>query len=445
MELVLPIVPTSFNRTFHESSDITVVNHQKTGLWNYTKRLAEVVSSRESTYRAGLDLTGWEIPNILASAFRNKDSFFESLFMCSLDFGASLLVPSVNKLLGHIAARFIFNDKERENLNYLAFFKNTDLINLETLKTAAGKIKSDEIQDNEFLEKFFSNNKYSKEAQRIKSFFDNFSASEDLLEKLRKFKKSLILSSSTVVGAFMAHIPTLNRLFRKYVLGQNRFTGTEKYASDKDSEKIGDSGDLTLLQKLLLVIPTFASPIVNFSFLKKAETLRKDGNDKAADTILNNLDFTHGFYPTLAKFASIVAIPWNMSSLISAQGNSERIENLIRTCTLIPSWWFGHRVTNGLLAKKYDNDLASKFKVEKGIMLEPKYLNSLAPEPALIQHIFDRTENQPELRDEARNSYAKAMFGGFTLHSLMIFVMRILLNKFTKFRVENALTKTQLP
>lgn len=436
------LLPTNLSPSFSASPSFANHDQQKLGLWNQAKKLAEVVSSRESTYRAGLDLIGAEIPNILASAFRNKDSFFESLFMCVMDFGSCLLVPSVNKLLGHISAKFIFDEKERKDLNYLAFFKNTDLNSLETLQNAAEKIKVNEVQDNEFLEKFFKSDKYSQEAQKIKNFFDNFTASEDLLLKLRKFKKSLILSSSTIIGAFMAHIPTMNRMFRKYVLGQNRFTGTEKYASDKESERIGDAGDLSALQKLLLVIPTFASPLVNFYFLKKSESLRKEGNDKRADSILNRLDYTHGFHPTLTEFASIVAIPWNISSLIGAQGNSERIENLIRTFTLIPSFWLGHRVTNGVLAKKYDNDLARKYNVEKGIMVEPKYLNSIAPEPALVQHIFDRTENNPELRHEARDKYAKAMFGGFALHSFGIFIMRILLNQFTKFRVENALKKS---
>ena len=127
-----------------------------------------------------------------------------------------------------------------------------------------------------------------------------------------------------------------------------------------------------------------------------------------------------------------------MSALISAQGKSERIENLIRLFTLIPSWWFGHRVTNGVIAKNYDQNLSEKYGVEKGIMVEPQYLHSAAPEPALIQHIFEKTQGQPELREEARDKHAKGMLYGFSLHSAMILIMRLALNGFTKLRATKA-------
>ncbi|NQY80038.1 MAG: hypothetical protein HRT47_06980 [Candidatus Caenarcaniphilales bacterium] len=80
--------------------------------------------------------------------------------------------------------------------------------------------------------------------------------------------------------------------------------------------------------------------------------------------IFDHLDFTHGYHPT---FTSMCVAPWNLNSIITTQGSSERIENLVQFFTLVPSWWFGDRMMNGLLAKRFDKKLAKKYQENPGI------------------------------------------------------------------------------
>ena len=49
------------------------------------KRYAGIIDSRESTYRTAHAVTGFALPIIVASAFRNIWNFFESVFEGSID------------------------------------------------------------------------------------------------------------------------------------------------------------------------------------------------------------------------------------------------------------------------------------------------------------------------------------------------------------------------
>src|SRR3989338_345351 len=140
-----------------------------------------------------------------------------------------------------------------------------------------------------------------------------------------------------------------------------------------------------------------------------------------------------------------------MSVFLTAQGWYERIERLLRLVTVVPSWWLGHRVTNGLFALSADKQLAKKHNIAPGILVEPEYLKpgendnvfdkirKKLPEPAKIHHVMKSTEGNKELQGEAEDLHARSLYKGFILHSIFVWLINMGVNYVTKLRVKSAL------
>jgi hypothetical protein len=253
----------------------------------------------------------------------------------------------------------------------------------------------------------------------------------------------MILIDSTFQSILWGGYMFYNRLFRKYVLGQDRFTGTKAYASNEESKKVGDSTPLSLVQKMGIGFSMFSAPLMNFCLFKYQDSKKTQtpGKNSWLQMIKNQWDTTHGFYPKLGLLWSYCFVPVSLGAMFAAQGKSELIENALTQLTMGNSWFFGHRLTNGLLAKFFDKKITKNHNVAPGVLVDPEYLHHPFPEPAKIQHIINRTQNNPALEKDARRSHANILYSGFLLHSSLVLGIRLLINMFTKWRVEKSIGK----
>ena len=439
---------------------ISAINTTHSSRWNYFKDLASIVCSRESTYRTALDITAFDLPSMTADAFRGPKKFLEAVFEGSCATVSILLSPIITTGIGNLLSTFIFTDKNHRNdaLNYLRFNLN-ELRNLNDFKKAIERIKKEEPEDKSFIASLFKrtgnvekSNRYQYEAKQINKFCERFTASEELRKEVYKFKKTTIIAESFIEGGFWGSFGLLLRLFRKHVLREDRFTGTKGYASDTESEQLGETGDLNLFQKIVGVGSIFLSPVVNSILLSKTENDDAVKNSKFLKVARDQLDMTHGVYPKLGLLFTWTSIPKWGGAIITAQGWYERVERILKLLTVIPSWWMGHRVTNGLFAKHADKELAKKYNTEGGVLVERKYLEPVKdsdsflaklakrfPEPARIHHVLSSTESNKQLQTEAEDLHAKSLYKGFAMHSLLVWVINMTVNYTTKLRVKRAL------
>ncbi len=252
----------------------------------------------------------------------------------------------------------------------------------------------------------------------------------------------------------MGGLGLLIRTVRKYVLQEDRFTGTKGYVSDSESESLGESGDLNLFQKICGVGSIFVSPITNLILFHNIDNEEKAKNSKFLTHLRQNFDMTHGVYPKLELLFSMTAFPKWCGLLTTTQGWYELSERIFKAVTLVPSWWLGHRVTNGLFALNADKKLAEKYNIERGMLVEKEYLEPVKendnflerlakrfPEPAKIHHVLKNTALNPDLQKEAENEHAKALYKGFALHSLAVWGINMAVNQLTKIRALHALGK----
>ena len=409
-----------------------------------SRNFAEWLSSRESLFRFGLDFTGWIIPTVLGAATRNKYSFYEALFQSGLEVIGMGFATSFTKIANFISGMIHLESDENKNLKHLMLFSLNDISNETSLDQAAQRILKEERQDLEFSKNLFKKSndaQYHDQQNSLQNFFENFKTNAKQTQRLKKFKQGVILIDSSLQGIIWGGYFLFNRLFRKYILQQDRFTGTKAYTDDKQSKKIGDSTPLSLLQKLGIATAMLITPVMNWGVLKLIDKPELVKNNKWLQMLKNQWDVTHGIYPKLGLLWSYCFLPVTIGGLSSAQGKSEFIEQILTQLVMGNSWFFGHRFTNGLLAKFADNKLANKHQTEKGIMVEPEYLHHPFPEPAKIQHVIDRSQSNKALEKDARDEHAKVLYQGFALHSGLVLGVRLLINIFTKWRVNRELKR----
>jgi hypothetical protein len=439
-----PTVPIIYNNknVFLEHKPSVSINPNNS---RYEK-FAEWICSRESLFRFGLDCSGWILPTVIGGALRNKFSFYESLFQTGLEVFGMGFATSITKLAGKISAFFHLNPEDKKNFSNLVLFTLNDLDSPEKMQSSASRIMTEEINDLNFMSGMSNhspNKKINSRANEINHFFSNFKSNPQQLERLKKFKRSMILIDSTFQSILWGGYMFYNRLFRKYVLGQDRFTGTKAYASNEESKKVGDSTPLSLVQKMGIGFSMFSAPLMNFCLFKyqDSKNTQTPGKNSWLQMIKNQWDTTHGFYPKLGLLWSYCFVPVSLGSMFAAQGKSELIENALTQLTMGNSWFFGHRLTNGVLAKFFDKKITKNHNVAPGVLVDPEYLHHPFPEPAKIQHIINRTQNNPALEKDARRSHANILYSGFLLHSSLVLGIRLLINMFTKWRVEKSIGK----
>ena len=427
---------------------------------------ANIVCSRESTYRVMLDLTAFDLPAMLAASFRGFKNFLDTTFEClygtAILFGSPFVTTFVGKVIGKLV---LPKDLQNDTLNLLKF-RMEDTKDSHSLKQGISRIASEEVEDKNFISSLFKKanrlgqaSKFEKEAHDIKKFADGFVPTDELAKQIYKLKKYTIIAESVVEGTWSATVGLATRLFRKHVLKEDRFTGTKGYLSDQESSMLGEAEDISTFQKFVTFAMCFLSPITNSILLTKTENEESVKKSKFLQIIKDQLDMTHGIYPKLGLLLSYTVPPKWIGQIYSSQGNFERIEKLLKLPTVVASWWFGHRVTNGLLCKNADEKFCKEYKLEKGIFIEPDYYTSdksptnfftrtrnKFPEPAKIQHIFRTIENlnldketKEKAIQEAEKRHAKCLYTGFALHAGFVWLMNMLVNYITKLRAKYAL------
>lgn len=426
----------------------------KVGFLELAKNYAGIIDSRESTYRTALDITGFCLPIMAAAAFRNIWSFLEATFESVIDCLMVYIAPQTTTFVGKIFSKQILpKEEQKDYFHYLGFLRS-DLENLDALKRGLERMKQEEIKDKERIAELYNKTGSEKKtadflnrAKEVQDFCNRFTVSEDKRQNIQKLKKSVILGESLLESVIWGFKGLFIRLFRKHVLRQDRFTGTLGYLGDAESAALGEGGEITLLQKIGIGVATVISPLINAFLLKQIQKPDNVKKSKFYSIVNEQIDMTHNVYPKLGLLFTYLQVPELLGMISTSQGKYEILERILRYVAGIPSWWCGHRVTNGLVAKIADKKLGKEFN-QTGILIEPQKRdkNSLwdclcdyFPEPARIQHVLDKTEANKQLQEKVTDLHAKTLYGGFALHSFLIWVLMMGVNALTKLRVKRAL------
>ncbi len=404
---------------------------------------SRLIFSRESTYRGLIDLFAEDIPAVLVEALRGKAACLEAIFKNFLSTSMIFVAPLITKFLVKLNLPKIFSQDALSNARNLMLFRREDLDSDHDFENAKSRIIKEEIQDSVNLANFFGTqkenlDKYSRKILGTENFLAQLESHSGNRAKINFLKDKVLEQQSYIEGAFWASVPFLQRLFRKYVLGVGRFTGSMKYLKDKDADKLGNQKNFTVKQ-IFGTLGSFAiAPILmklgTFS-IKKENWLEKIPFFK---TLKRNLDTKHGYYPKLGAFLTYGNMPLMFSKIFNSQDRFELMENVIRFFATFTSLFFGDRVTNGNLAKKADKELVDRFGASPGILYE-KSSSKIFPEAAKFQEVLDRTSHDKNLKQRAIELYQKTFLNGFSLHIVGTFLIKYLINYITQFRVQKAL------
>ena len=445
------------------------------GRWQHYKNLAKgfakIVDSRESTYRLALDLTAFDLPTLGAEAFRGIWRFLEAGWEAGIGTFMVFAAPKITTWVAEFVSKYILSKEEQTHTNNYLRFNMSELSSTSNMEKALQRIKNEEPKDQERISKIYEeigNKKYSEQyknnANNIKDFCSAFKPTEESRDKIYKLKRAVILGESLIEGGVWGSFGLSLRFFRKYILGQERFTGTMGYTSNEESSALGEGGELTLAQKIFGTATIFLSPVLNTILLKNTKDKKAVEKSGFLSIVDSHLDMTHGVFPKLGLLFTYTSVPKWASTFITSQGWYERLERVFKFLTIIPSWWLGHRITNGILAMNADKKLAKKYGVKEGILLKEEYLEPQDtkglgfmeklkyryPEPARIHHVLDRVEKdsknmneetKKKFREEAEDLHAKTLYTGFALHSFLVWCITMLVNWSTKLRVKHALAK----
>ncbi|MDA0772256.1 MAG: hypothetical protein O3C63_04875 [Cyanobacteria bacterium] len=410
------------------------------------KKYAGIVDSRESLVRLALEFFGADLPWSAAAALRNKNTFFERVFESVISFTSFAVSPKITELFAKLAGKLFSPNYSSSEIMNLVNLNRHELRSKEDFEKGRQRILNEEINDRKRISQLYSSagkevqaDKFAKDAQNIEKIFLGLQYDEGLMSQIRKIKEFTIVADSVFEGSLWGGFGMLLRWFRKNILGVDSFSGTGNYVNKEEAKKLGQSSDLALWQKIggALMIP--AAPVMNFILMKLTENKEKLANSKFLQMIDKAYEMTHGLYPKLGLMFSYTSLPKWIGTFITAQGKDELIERLIGFCILISSWWQGQKIFNGGLAKFFDKQLQNKYNCEKGILVDKEYHGKLFAEQARIHQVLEMTDHDKELQNDAKDAHAKTLYMGVGLHSFSIFLLSLLVNKITKWRVQRKL------
>lgn len=411
-------------------------------LVHMARNYAGVVDSRESVTRIALDLFAFDIPTVVAAATRNWASFFEALFEATVGTTTLLIAPTVTKLLAKITSGLFLESEDQKHYDKLIRFYRSELHDEHGFQSGLQRILAEEPQDLERIAKVYdssgNNTKsadFKSKADDLKNYFQKLRYHPGKLKSLIKFKEAVITAESCFEGFFWGSFGLTLRWLRKNILKQDRFTGTKKYLNEKDASKLGEDLPLNKLQKTFGVMAMFMAPVYNTIIMKLCRNRDLVARNKFLQICDRGLEMTHGLFPRLGLLFSYTTVPKWFGNLCTVQGMDEFVERALKLVTILPSWWLGHRVTNGGLSAYFDKKLAARHNVPEGILVEPKDIGKRSPEPARIHHVLERTAGNPKLQKEAKDLHAGILYSGIKLHSIGVFLITLLINQITKWRV----------
>ena len=416
--------------------------------WDTAKKYAAIVDSRESLVRLALEFFGGDIPWILAAALRNPQILTERIFECTVSLISFFVAPSLTATLAKLGGKIFMPDKSSEEVLGLINLKRKDLRDETSFNTGVERVLEEEPADKLRISQLYKEigkhdqaNKYELEANKLKQLFGNTQYDKDLVAKIKKVKEFTILAESQSEGILWGGFGLMLRAFRKYILKQDRFTGTKKYLNDKDAKKIGQADDLKLWQKIGGTLMMFLPSSLNYILMKLTDNQELVSKNKLLQIADRQLEMTHGLFPKIGLMFTYTSLPKWIGTFITSQGKDELIERVITFFAGVGSWWQGHKLFNGMMAKYFDNKLSKEFNTAPGFMVDKEYHDHTFVEPARIHQVLSMTDHNPNLQKKARDAHAKTLYAGITMHSLFVFAVSLAINQFTKWRVENKKAK----
>jgi hypothetical protein len=446
---------TKINNQINFSNPVPVHPPPPSESYTFNKKLFHlpmVLFSRESIYRGLIESFAVDVPSCLAAATRNKTFFLETIFETLMNNFIVYATPSITKLIAGARSKAIFNGSAGQYYNYM-LFNRADLDNNENFDKARNRILEDEVSDNETMLGIFGNrggmpNERTAQIQQIKDFMENYKANDILREKILQLKDDVIKAQSWVEGMYWGFIPLARRLFRKYVLGQDRFTGTLAYLSNEDNNKLGNEKGFSLKQILGTFVSMSLTPFLVNGFLKLIKDPELLANSLFVRKLKEEMDTSHGFHPKLGLFISSGELSFLISRIFNAQDMFEMLENVLEFFTSAGSLLFGDRVTNGVFAKSADAKLAQEFKTKPGILYEQskakpgslvEFFDSVFPRASKYVQVLSKCLGNNDLIKKASQEYSKVFYKGFATHGLLTFGANMLINLVTRLRVKSAM------
>ncbi|MCE2928734.1 MAG: hypothetical protein LW817_03790 [Candidatus Caenarcaniphilales bacterium] len=425
--------------------------HVSTDIWDKAKIWAKIFDSRPSTYRAVMDLVGADIPTVIGG-MRNIYSFIESLVEASASFIMVFAAPKITSLVSGIIGKLTLDQEHHDDIPNHLLFHRQELHDLESYKRAIDRINVEEVEDKAHVASLYQELNNSKQAKKqeqildsIKNFCEKFKANNNDNEldsqrrKILNFKEKVQLAESTIEGAIWGSFGITMRLFRKYVLRQNSFTGTVAYTSAKQRTKLGDDSKMGFKEYLGAFVGMGISPILNYLVLNATRDRVKVKQNKFLNFLDQQFDMNHGLYPRLGMMFSFMVIPKWSSVFLTAQGRNELIEKFSKAISMIPLWWLGQKITNGPLAAMRDKQIQTKYGTEPGVLVDKP--RSLFPEANKYYEVFKKIQkiSDPKIREDIFNQHAKTVYQGLGLHTFLIFSAIIGSQYLTKLRVQKAI------
>lgn len=447
----------SCNTNYYQSEEA-----KPQGLWGQIKHFfaeySKVVFSRESTYRGFVDIFANDLPSLIAAATRNKYNFLEELMKSITSTAAIFLAPQATKISAQLVGSTIFSGAERQNIKYYLLFARTDLDDLESFDKARHEVARRESQDRLNLASLFGHGTkqgkaYLKEAKEIQDFFINLKVNDQLLTKVRKLKKASIVGQNVLESGFWGFFPFSVRLFRKYVLGVDRFTGTMAYLGNKENDKLGNQKGFSAMQLAGTLFAMLCSPVLNLIGLNLSENKERVAKSPFLQSYKELIDMSHGIYPKLALFSLFGQIPIVISKVFNAQGRFELFESVFKFIITSTSFLLGDRVTNGGFAKVADRELQKEFGTEPGILYHHQKaapgkqlgwwqrLKQRFPEAQKFQEVLDKVSHNKLLQNKAVKKYINALYKGFSFHALGMFAIKMAINQITRMNVARVTKK----
>lgn len=417
---------------------------------------SKIIFSRESTYRSFVDLFAEDLPSVIAEAFRNKYKFAEEIFKSITSTGAMFIAPKITKLVSKIIGKNFFPEASEEEISNYLLFSRKNLEDLDSVEEEKSIILERDVKDQEIVAGLFEpgskrHSEHLKNAREIENFISDIEIDDEKRERINKFKEAVIIGESMVEGSFWGLWPFLIRLFRRYVLGQERFTGTSNYLDEKNSEKLGIKKGMGLKEILGTMFSMSSTTLFNLFTMKNTRKTFKDKPNSVMKTLKDKLDMKHKYYPQSGLYMTFGTIPIYLSKIFNSQGGFELVENLLKGFVTTMSLWFGDRASNGILAKKADQELSKEFGVEGGILYHKHEidkdtswwtkLKEAMPEAKRFHEVIEKVHHNSALKKAAIEKYVQSFYKGFTFHSFGTFLLKMGVNMITKFRVDSALKK----
>jgi len=180
------------------------------------------------------------------------------LFECAIGTISVITAPHVTAFVGKLLGKSILPKNQHNNILHHLRFSMTELEDEVSFGKGIDRILQEEPHDQERIGTLYGEmgnekkaDSYKLKAEEIrkycnalKQFYEQNIDEQNrgtpqlkkLMEDIYKLKRSTILGESFIEGGIWGSFGLTIRAFRKYVLGQERFTGTKGYLSDSESE-----------------------------------------------------------------------------------------------------------------------------------------------------------------------------------------------------------------